>query len=208
MTKYKVSSDFSSNRYPDKEFNLKVDSIVTSMTGNEHFPTPSPTPVVLKECNDRFSAALVKMEDGNKQDTAIKNKIREEEEGLIQQLALYVQATSGGDEAIIRSSGFEVNKKAAPVGQLAKPTNLKVKAAENKGSLLITWDPVEHASFYEFKYTDAPSSSTSVWNTMTTTKHKMLIADLTSGKQYAFKVAGAGADASRVWSDEVNSFVL
>jgi len=208
MGKYKVSTDFSTNRYSDKEINLKADSIITEMTGNEYFPTPNPPLATIKECNDRFTAALVKTVDGNKQDTAIKNKIRVELDDLLHQLALYVQGVSGGDEAIILSSGYDVNRKGAPVGPLAKPTNLKVKAGENKGSLLITWDPVERADFYEFKYTEAPSNGTSVWRMMTTTKCKVLLADLTSGKQYAFKMAGAGADDTRVWSDELTSYVM
>jgi len=208
MEKFKVSTDFSGNKYPDKELNVKANSIIADMTGNEHFPTPSPTLAVVKVCNDRFTEVLVKMEDGTKQDTANKKKVREELEDTMQQLALYVQGASGGDEAIILSSGFDVNRKPAPVGPLAKPTNLKVKVGENKGSLDITWNPVEHASFYEFKYTEAPSNGASNWIMMTTTKHKFLLSDLTSGKQYAFKVAGAGANSSRVWSDEITSYVL
>jgi hypothetical protein len=208
MEKFKVSTDFSSHRYTDKELNLKVDSIIVDMTGNAYFPNPTPTLAVVKECNDRFTASLVKMEDGTKQDTANKKKNRAELEDLMQQLALNVQLVSGGDEAIILSAGFEVNRKAAPVGMLAKPTNLKVKAGENKGSLVITWDPVERATFYEFKYTDAPSNGSSIWTMVTTTKHKFLLSELTSGKQYAVKVAGAGASSSRVWSDEVTSYVL
>jgi hypothetical protein len=208
MVKYKVSTDFSSNKFSDKELSVRVDSIVVNMTGNALFPTPMPSLTSIKESNTRFAAALVKMEDGNKQDTANKRKSREELEGLMGQLALYVQSVSGGDEAIILRSGFDTNKKPAPVGQLDKPGNLKAKPDENKGSLIISWDPVDHANFYEFKYTEAPSSDTSMWNLLTTTKHRMQVGGLTSGKQYTFKVAGASADSSRIWSDEITSYVL
>jgi hypothetical protein len=120
----------------------------------------------------------------------------------------YVQLVSKGDEAIILSSGFDVNRKPAAIGSLTKATGLSIKAGENKGSIVANWNVVAHAGFYEFEYTAAPSNLTSIWLKKTSTKHKMLIDGLTSGKQYVFRVAGAGSDPSRNWSDEISSFVL
>jgi len=129
-------------------------------------------------------------------------------EGLLKLLADYVQRTSDGDEAMILSSGFDVNKKPAPVGPLSRPEHIKVLPGDNKGSLIVNCDVVENANFYEVMYTQCPVSPDSVWIQKTTTKHKLQIDGLPSGKEFCFKVAGAGSDPSRVWSDLVYSFVL
>lgn len=119
-----------------------------------------------------------------------------------------MQQVSEGDEAIILSSGFDVNKKPGVIGPLPKASGLSIKAGDNKGPVLLNCKVVAHADFYEFEYTSAPSNAASIWLKQTSTKHRMLIDGLTSGKQYVFRVAGAGSDPSRNWSDEISSFVL
>jgi hypothetical protein len=42
----------------------------------------------------------------------------------------------------------------------------------------------------------------------TSTKRKLLIEGLSSGKQYVFRVAGAASDPSRIWSDKITTFVI
>jgi len=127
---------------------------------------------------------------------------------LLQKLADYVQVASGGDEAIILSSGFDVCKKPSTIGPLDKPENFKVAMGKNRGSVLLSCDVVNHAQFYEFEYTEGPATSNSVWTKVTITKHKLLIDGLISGKEYTFRVAGAGSDPSRVWSDTITTFVV
>ncbi|HEY6914853.1 MAG TPA: fibronectin type III domain-containing protein, partial [Paludibacter sp.] len=83
-----------------------------------------------------------------------------------------------------------------------------VKPGSNRGSVVVSCDVVANASFYVIEYTEGPVTADSIWIQKTTTKHKLLIEGLTSGKQYTFRVAGAGSDPSRVWSDDVSSFVL
>jgi len=61
---------------------------------------------------------------------------------------------------------------------------------------------------YVIEYTEGPITTDSVWIQTTTTKHKLLIEDLNSGKQYFFRVAGGGSDPSRAWCDIVGCYVL
>jgi hypothetical protein len=208
METEKVSVDFSTNRYSDKELGVKTMFIIGQMTGNTHFATPNPALNLLQEGLDRFSASLAKMEDGNKQDTIDKNARRSELESLLRQEASYVQQTSRGSEEIIATSGFDMNKKKSPIVPLPMITGLAIKAGASHGSLEISWDVLEHAHAYEVRYTEAPSSGSSIWSTITVTRHKVQIENLVRGKQYAFCVAGIGSDPSRIWSDEVTSFVM
>jgi uncharacterized protein (DUF3084 family) len=187
---------------------VKASHVVEQMTGNVHFPDPSPALVAITSANDSYKLALNKMENGTREDTVVKNNCRKIVENLLKQETDYVQQVSNGEEAIILSSGFDVAKKPTVVGPLAKATGLEVNVGSNKGSIIVDCDVVEHAAFYEYEYTDAPSTPNSVWLKKTSTKHKVLIEGLTSGKQYVFRVAGAGSDSSRNWSDEISSFVL
>ena len=181
---------------------------VEQMAGNANFPTPNPPLEVITEANASFASALQNVEGGSREDTVVKNNRRKILENLLKIETDYVQQVSEGDEAIILSSGFDVNKKPATVGPLPKASGLIVKAGENKGSILAACNVVPNAAFYEFEYTDAPVYAGSIWNKRTSTKHRLLIEGLTSGKQYVFHVAGAGSDPSRNWSDEISSFVL
>ena len=208
MGNSKVSKDFSTGKYSDAGLSNKANYIVDKMTGNSFFATPVPSLKDVTDANNAYIAALGKVEYGSKEDTVIKNNLRAALIALLKQLADYVQSTSNGDEANILSSGFDVNKKPSLIGQLDKPEGFTVKPGENKGSVVLNCNVVQYANFYEFEFMELPATVNSMWIQKTGTKRKMQIDGLTSGKQYTFRVAAAGSDPSRIWSEEVSSYVL
>lgn len=208
MGNAKVSKDFSTTRYTDQDVSSKAGYIVDKMTGNAAFVTPEPPLADITDARDNYVVFLDKVVYGRKEDTVTKNNLRKELVDILKEEADYVQSVSKGDEAIILSSGFDVCKKAAPVGPLAKPESVIVRQGENKGTLWIISSVVNNASMYMFEFTETPVTATSVWIQRSNTKHKMLIEGLTSGKQYTFRVAAAGSDPSRIWSEEVTSYVI
>ena len=208
MYKFKVLRTFSTQKYTDAEFSVKSSFIIEKMTGSARFSDPVPPLETVQTALTNYNAARDKCVDGTRQDTVVKNQLRSVLEGLLKDLAAYVEQVSAGDEAMILSSGFDASKRPSYIGPLECPTNFKVKMGKNKGSVTLSCDTVENARFYEFEYTDAPSSVASVWTKEVNTKHKILIEGLTSGKQYVFRVAGAGSDPSRNYSEEISSFVL
>jgi len=208
MGNSKVSKDLSTSRYADSDLTVKTGHIVEKMTGNINFTEPEPALANVTAANNAFVLSIAKAQNGSKEDTVIKNNCRTVLETILKSEADYVQRISNGDEAIILSSGFDVNRRPGTVGQLDKPTNLTLMPGNNHGTLWFSCDVVANASFYVIEYTEGPVTADSVWIQTTTTKHKLLIEALTSGKQYFFRVAGGGSDPSRVWSDTVNSFVL
>jgi len=208
METFKVIRDFSTSRYTDLELSVKATHVVAQMTGNESFPAPNPPLEDITEANASYIDALHRVEGGSREDTVIKNNRRKIVDSLLTLETEYVQRVSEGNEAIILSSGFDVNKKHAAIGPLPKATGLRLKPGDNKGTIMAECDVLSHARFYEFEYTDAPNAAASIWIKRTTTKHRLLIEGLTSGRQYVFRVAGAGSDPSRNWSDEISSFVL
>jgi len=208
MGNAKVSKDVSTSKYADSELTIQTGHIVDKMTDNPNFKEPDPALANLTAANVAFLAAIARVLNGSKEDTVIKNNCRVTLETLLKSEADYVQRASNGDEAIILSSGFDVNRKAGTVGQLNKPTNLMLKPGSNRGSLWVSCEVVDNASFYVIEYTVGPVTADSVWIQTTSTKRKLLIDGLASGKEYFFRMAGGGSDPSRVWSDIASSYVL
>nr|WP_246392518.1 fibronectin type III domain-containing protein [Microbacter margulisiae] len=95
-----------------------------------------------------------------------------------------------------------------PIGPLPKPENLKAKAGDNHGSLIVSWNVIPGAYLYEVEYMESPVTATSVRMHVSCSKHSVTIDNLTPGKMYSIFVAGAGSDPRRVWSDELTSYIM
>ena len=208
MAIVKISTDFSSKNYTDTELSVTATNITDSMTGNAYFEKPTPTLEEVKATIVSYNASLAKAEKGSPDDRLVKNSWRAKLENNLKDLGLYVQLISKGDSLIISSSGFYTNKKPAPVGPLSKPENVSVKMGDNAGTVLVNCDTISSATFYEFEYAEITADGVLNWIHKTSTKHKLLIDGLTSGHQYVFRVAGAGSDPSRIWSDKISTFVI
>ncbi len=208
MSISKICIDYSLHRYGDGEFNVKTTVIENGLTNNPNFPTLATEVPIIKELHDRYASFLVKAEDGSHQDILNKNNARTALENQLKLTALLVQNISKGDESMILSAGFDVNRKATPIGTLPKPTNLTAKAGDNFGSLEISWDVIPGAYVYEIEYTESPRTETSKVTHISTSKHKCMIDGQKRGQAISVFVAGVGSDPRRVWSDELISYVM
>ena len=205
MSKAKVCVDFSKHNYPNKTLNVKSTTITEDLTNNPNFPTLADKVALLKSKNEIFGELLAKVENGNKQMTAEKNQARVDLEEILRSIALNVQDISQGDEVKILSTGFDINRKAAPVGVLERVVNVKVNQSKISGSLDVTWNVLEHAKSYIVRYAKFPFSDDSSYQYKTCTKHKLAIDNLEKATKYIIQVAGVGAAPERVWSVEVVS---
>jgi hypothetical protein len=205
MSKAKVTSGFSTNNYSDSDLHVKAGTIVDKLSVSRPFNSLADLVTEIRTQNDLFGEYLKRTQAGDRQVTVEKNNARIGLEGLLGKGALRVQDISGGDEALILSSGYEINQKKTAAGELDMPVTVIVKQGVTTGSLDITWEVVPHAYSYEVRYTASPKTAGSVYMTQTTTKHKITIENLTPGTTYCIQVAGVGADPKRVWSVEVIS---
>jgi hypothetical protein len=205
MSKAKVTSGFSTNNYSDSDLHVKAGTIVDKLSVSRPFNSLADLVTEIRTQNDLFGEYLKRTQAGDRQVTVEKNNARIGLEGLLGKGALRVQDISGGDEALILSSGYEINQKKTAAGELDMPVTVIVKQGVTTGSLDITWEVVPHAYSYEVRYTASPKTASSVYMTQTTTKHKITIENLTPGTTYCIQVAGVGADPKRVWSVEVIS---
>jgi len=204
----KVRIDFSSKNYSDSELSVHSTNVLDKIEGNAYFANPTPSIQEIRETIASYNASLVKAEKGSADDRMIKNNWRAKLESQMKELSLYVQIVSKGDGIIISSSGLSVNKKPGAIGSLAKPEKVMIKMGDNEGSVWASCETIPSANFYEFKYAEITADGTLNWIHKTSTKHKVLIEGLTSGKQYAFRIAAAASDPSRVWSDQITTFVI
>ncbi len=123
-------------------------------------------------------------------------------------LGLYVQANCNNNEVVALSSGYDIQKARKPVGILAKPTNFKVENGPVAGSLTLSSDKVEGAKAYVFEITNTPVTPDSVWKVGHSSNRNHRFDGLTSGTQYAVRMAGIGTELSLVYSDILSSYVL
>ena len=198
----KVVTGFS--KLKEDELDTATQTIINKMTGNPNFPTPQPPLAEVQTALSEFMTAMADFSAG-KGSVTIKDQKKTTLLDMVSKLATYVQLNSQDDEAIIESSGFSVRQPNKPARPLDKP-GLKVEP-NGPGQAKLTATP-NGADSYQFEYTLTPVTAQSFWTINASTKAKAVIGGLTSGKQYTFRVVGIGADPSRVYSDEISSFVL
>lgn len=190
--------------YSDPALATFAQTIVTCMTGNAHFTTPVPALTVLSTAITAFNAAITAASSGNHADMELKDQKRKALDVVLHQLALYVEAQSAGDAAIMMSAGFKTSKDPAPVGPLPKPIGFQV-LPKGKGEMKLALDKVNGASSYQFEYKQVAATE---WIQKTSTKAKILLLGLESGKEYNFRIVPIGTSDVREYSDEISSFVL
>ena len=182
--------------------------LATAITGNPNFPAPTPTPAVLAAAgdgletlfNDAQAARLV-----SKTKTGLQDDQSAVVDGMIAQLASYVDSASGGDATKIESAGFELRATPSPVGPLPAPTDLQVLPSEHAGSADVSWRSVYGARAYTIeRAADAPALEFGVIGN--STKKQASLNSMVSGQKYWFRVAAIGAAGQSAWSDPVALF--
>jgi hypothetical protein len=201
MKKQKVRTDFS--RYTDSDLVSFNDAIQEAIPGSGFFPTPSPALTVVAAATADFQAAMAAAAVGGTAQTDFKNQARDVLIDLFQQLGAYVQLVSAGDVGKMKASAYPTSKIPTPVGPLGKPENFNLSPAK-KGQLFMSVKrPYGAKNFlFEYKLVDAE-----VWITVSTTKSKIVISGLQSGKEYMCRVLPCGTSDERTYSDVISCFV-
>lgn len=178
--------------------------VVTAMTGNANFATPSPTLVTITakaddletKFNDAQAARLTAQQKTSLQDTSERDA-----DAAVTQLASYVDNASAGDSTKIQSAGMEVRATPSPVGTLPAPAGLVALIGDLDGEIDLDWDSVRGATSYVMQRSPDPPTATSWQSAGVTTKSKGSVTGLTSGTKYWFRVAAVGAAGQGAWSN-------
>ena len=168
----------------------KSESIVTAMTGNTNFTTPSPSLATITAKTNALGTAFQNAINGGKN---LKALVRIARKDLLLSLALlmaYVQNESGGDETKILSSGFGVKRPGTPVGVLSPPQNVRVAYNGNSGEVVVRWNGVAKRRSYIVQMSIDPIG-VDTWENVPegeTGKISFTVTGLTPGKIYWFRV--------------------
>ena len=181
----------------------KARQIVTALTGNASFPTPSP-PLAsittaaneLKTANDEVLASR----QTAKEKTAIQNQKEDALNQLLTQCAAYVESVGGNNEQLILSAGMAMRAPAvATTDAPTQPEALTATAGDHDGEIDLSWDTVAGAKSYVIE--KSPDPPTTWTHAGVSTRSTFAVQNLTSGTRYWFRVAALNGNGQSGWSD-------
>jgi hypothetical protein len=182
-------------------------TILTSLTGNASYPTPSPTLAAVTTALTDFITALADAARGGTALTAIKTSKRTVLVAILRDLATYVQVTCNGDLTVLLTSGFPIQKpQRNRIGVLPAPGNLKVSLGPLSGQLKAVVPPVFGASVYNWKLT--AGNAPAVVQSAQTTGGRTTFTGLTPGVVYVAQVNAVGAAGPSDWSQPVSQMAV
>ncbi len=184
--------------------------VVTAMTGNANYATPSPTLASITTKTDDLETKFNEAQAARltaQQKTSLQDTAERDADAAVTQLASYVENTSAGDSAKIQSAGMEVRATPAPVGTLPAPAGIVATIGDLDGEIDLDWDSVRGATSYVMQRSVDPPTATSWQSAGVVTKSKGTITGLTSGTKYWFRVAAVGAAGQGAWSNPASRVV-
>lgn len=183
--------------------------LVRSLTDNDAFPNPVPALDVVSSIISTTENRHVELETARRQIAALSSVLDDqvfELDGVLNQLAAYVENIAKGDATIIKQAGLNVKAQSSPIGSLQPAINL-LAVAINEGEIALTWDVVRGARSYIVQQaTDIVAGDWSL--ALVSTKSKANVTGLTSGKKYWFRVAAVGAAGQGPWSDPATKYAI
>ncbi|MEY2486349.1 MAG: hypothetical protein QOH39_1997 [Verrucomicrobiota bacterium] len=200
----RVSLGFS--RKIDTDLIAFARNVVTLMTGNAQYPTPSPTLATITTSVNAFEVAVNEALDGGKIAIATRNAARVELLSMVRQLAAYVQGHCGDDLVNLLGSGFEAVKAPSPVGQLPAPQNVRLVLTEVSGELGLRFDRVLNAANYSVQ---TAISSDGPWEDRGLFSGSRVNLDgFTPGKVYWARARANGTAGPSDWGGPANAMAL
>ena len=202
MNKIKITTAL--YKLSDASLQVKTEHIITCLTNNEYFTTPSPPLAEVKAALQTFVDATAIAQNRSKYDVLIKNNKRDMLLLLLKNLSLYVQLEGSENEMALASSGFSIQKAAEPVGILAKPQNFKL-IPMHPGAIKASIDKVYGAKMYLYEYR---VKGETLWQNITDTRTTVLFSNLNKVTEYEFRAVALGANPERVYTDVLTSAIL
>src|SRR6476620_1186603 len=187
----------------DADLLLRSNSIVSSITGNAYFPTPTPTLASISSAITAFQTATEAAVGGGTQLISVRKAARQEVIDQLHLLSNYVLFTAAGNEVIATSSGISITKPSAARPPIEAPAGLEVKPGKNRGELEAKCGRVAGANSYLHEITPAPLTADSQWKSYPATAARYLHTGLVSGQEYVFRIAAIGPRDQLVYSGNV-----
>lgn len=191
---------------PVQEKIAKARTIITSITGNPNFPTPTPTLAAATSATNGLetSAATVQTTKAKlKTDFSDQNEKEDFLDKIMTQLAAYVESVAGDDETMIHSAGMDTKSsaKGPSTSQPTLPAALTATAGDHDGEIDLSWDTVPKAKSYVVEKSADPPTETSWQHAGVSPKSRFTVTGITSGTRCWFRVAAVSTGGQSGWSD-------
>ncbi len=184
----------------------KARYIVTSMTGNANFTTPSPTLATITTNINALEAAAIAAMGGGVDDTANMHAKEYTLDMSLKLLVFYVYSIAVQNlitaDAVALSAGMELRKQAVHTAR-----EFTVSVTENAGEVKLSTKAVKRATYMWEMCTD-PSNEENWEIAGQGTRAKLLVTGLTSATRYYFRVSVINKDGQGPWSNVLNTVVL
>ncbi len=192
----KVSLGFAN--LSDMELDNFAQAVGDAMAGNATYPSPPVTLASLATARDDFTAKIAAAQVGGPAATAAKNNSRQVLIGMLRQLAAYVQINCNNDQALLLSSGFQMQSTNRASVQLDKPEGLAIKNGSS-GQLVGSVTPVKNTNMYEGH---AKLDGDWLPSIFSGDSRHIIFEGLTPGKTYTIEVRALGGSTGQSdWSD-------
>jgi hypothetical protein len=182
----------------------KARQIVSALTGNADFATPQPSLAQVTAAADNLETAYAEAQTARQTAVTKTSIMRDREdalEGILRQLAAYIESVSGDDDTKILSAGVSVKSPTIASSEVTAPTGLSTSQGDHDGEIDLTWDKVRNAKSYIVERSSDPPSATSWKHETVSLKSSATISNLTSGTRYWFRVAAVMSGGQSGWSD-------
>ena len=183
-----------------------VRNVITLMTGNATYPTPSPTLATVTTSVNDFETAVHDALDGGKIAIATRNAARQALLALMRQLAAYVQGNCDSELLALLSSGFDAVRAPSPVGTLPAPQNPRLGLTDKSGELLFRFDRVKNANNYSIQ--TAPAATGPWEDEDLSTASRVIIGGLTPGEVIWARACANGSAGASEWTAPTTAMAI
>jgi hypothetical protein len=181
-------------------------AIITGLTDNPAFPTPTVDLKMVQAAADDLNAAIAAQVHGGMAATAEKKNKKEALITILYKLKNHVEDNSGNDLAVLLSSGFQAVATTRDRSPLVNPSILSIDRG-NSDELMLKVSPVARAKCYEVRSAVAAGAGnvSGPWQQAGIfTSSRITIGSLVPTTTYMFQVRAIGAVGSTEWSDPVS----
>lgn len=198
QTGYYTRASWNFARLSDALLIAFVRNVITLMTGNVNFTTPSPALTVVQTALDAFATSVQVALNGGRIAIATRNAARSELLSLLRQLASYVTGHCNNDIVVLLGSGFEAVRTPSPVTVPATPENVRLELTGISEELMLKFQRVYNAPNYSVETATSPEGP---WEDRGVHSTSRVVLDgFTPGTVYWARVCANGAAGASGWS--------